>query len=546
MHKIVHEAKRPEAHPQLTRGQAPPASYYRDNCNEAFDFVFSQYQEMLPQHSLCQLNAYLGCSQDSQRLFARLLTRKGPLFRVDSLSYLEVGNINTAIEELTDSRLISDEKGVPADVVLGLLTKKELKLMWPYLDAALLKNALCLRLVGRYSDKQIVEAVQSNIPFIKLYDRESWSLFEFLYFGNEFRSWSEFVVRDLGIASFESPASTARQFVSEDDMTSHLGLLGYASYARRLDEFSELGGYLVERLRRPQTNLVSNRKRTRILNRIAKWGEKNKHFKLACDAYRLIDQHPARERLVRINHKLGEIEERDELLSEIHRAPLSEEEEQFAQRFGKRNAGYNPETTVVELEPFEGSVERAVLGELTKKSGWGVHSENSLLKSLTGIAYWEPIHLPVPGAFTNPFQSGPHDLFEPDFVSARGKEIRALEERLEQTGELKAHIVDVAEKKCGVYSSLVNWRLFEKFPVTDFVDAIGPEDLLVLLSYFVRHLGSRRKGFPDLFISYPDDTYEFVEVKGPGDQLSLSQRVWLQRLESMSIPSRVVKVKLPG
>ena len=129
MHKIVHEAKRPEAHPQLTRGQAPPASYYRDNCNEAFDFVFSQYREMLPQHSLCQINAYLGCSQDSQRLFARLLTRRGPLFRVDSLSYLEVGNINTAIEELTDSRLISDEKGVPADVVLGLLTKKELKLM---------------------------------------------------------------------------------------------------------------------------------------------------------------------------------------------------------------------------------------------------------------------------------------------------------------------------------------------------------------------------------------------------------------------------------
>ena len=106
--------------------------------------------------------------------------------------------------------------------------------------------------------------------------------------------------------------------------------------------------------------------------------------------------------------------------------------------------------------------------------------------------------------------------------------------------------MDVVEKKCGVYSSLVNWRLFEKFPVTEFVDAIRAEDLLVLMSYFVRHLGSRRKGFPDLFISYPDDTYEFVEVKGPGDQLSLSQRVWLQRLEAMSIPSRVVKVKLPG
>ena len=187
-----------------------------------------------------------------------------------------------------------------------------------------------------------------------------------------------------------------------------------------------------------------------------------------------------------------------------------------------------------------------MLGELTKKGGWGVHSENSLLKSLTGIAYWGPIHLPVPGAFTNPFQSAPHDLFEPDFVGARSKEIGALEHRLEHRGELKEHILDVVENKRGIYSSLVDWRLFEKFPVTEFVDAIGPDDLFRLISYFVRHMGSRRKGFPDLFVSYSDASYEFVEVKGPGDQLSLSQRVWLQRLESMSIPSRVVKVKLPA
>ena len=501
---------------------------------------------MLPQHSLCQLNAYLVCSQDSQRLFARLLTRKGPLFRLDSLNYREVENIGRAIEELINRRLINDQKVVPADRALGLLTKKELQLLWPHLDLSLLKTDLCLTLLSQHSDKQIVEKVQSSIPFIKLYDRESWSLFEFLYFGNEFQGWSEFVVRDLGIANFESPASTTRQFSSINEMTSHLDLLQCASYARRLDEFTELGGYLVERLKEPRTNLVSSRKRARILSRIAKWAEKNEHFKLACDAYRLIDQHPARERLVRINHKLGKIEERDELLSEIYGAPLSEEEEQFAQRFGKRNAGYNPKTTVIELEPFKGSVEQAVLGELTKKGGWGVHSENSLLKSLTGIAYWGPIHLPVPGAFTNPFQSAPHDLFEPDFVVARSKEIGALEHRLEHRGELKEHILDVVENKRGIYSSLVDWRLFEKIPVIEFVDAIGPDDLFRLISYFVRHMGSRRKGFPDLFVSYSDASYEFVEVKGPGDQLSLSQRVWLQRLESMSIPSRVVKVKLPA
>ena len=77
---------------------------------------------------------------------------------------------------------------------------------------------------------------------------------------------------------------------------------------------------------------------------------------------------------------------------------------------------------------------------------------------------------------------------------ARSKEIGALEHRLEHRGELKEHILDVVENKRGIYSSLVDWRLFEKVPVIEFVDAIGVDDLFRLISYFVRHMGSRRKG----------------------------------------------------
>ena len=76
MHKIFHETKKPEADSALIRGQAPRASYYRDNCSEAFAFVLSHYKEMLPQHLLYQLQAYLDCSEEAQRLFARLLQQK--------------------------------------------------------------------------------------------------------------------------------------------------------------------------------------------------------------------------------------------------------------------------------------------------------------------------------------------------------------------------------------------------------------------------------------------------------------------------------------
>ena len=93
---------------------------------------------------------------------------------------------------------------------------------------------------------------------------------------------------------------------------------------------------------------------------------------------------------------------------------------------------------------------------------------------------------------------------------------------------------------------MVSWGLFRDISVEDYVEAIGPKILRRLMAYLIRHLHSRRKGFPDLFVSYGKGVSEFVEIKGPGDQLSLSQRVWLQQLESMDISARVIRVKVLG
>ena len=58
--------------------------------------------------------------------------------------------------------------------------------------------------------------------------------------------------------------------------------------------------------------------------------------------------------------------------------------------------------------------------------------ENALMNSLFGLAFWEQIFTPVPGAFHNPFQSVPTDMYSPDFrvrrreaIAARLNELRA-------------------------------------------------------------------------------------------------------------------------
>ncbi|GAL06584.1 hypothetical protein restriction endonuclease-like VRR-NUC domain [Photobacterium aphoticum] len=50
-----------------------------------------------------------------------------------------------------------------------------------------------------------------------------------------------------------------------------------------------------------------------------------------------------------------------------------------------------------------------------------------------------------------------------------------------------------------------------------------------------------RSGFPDLIL-FQDDTYQWVEVKGPGDTLQRNQLRWLQVFDQHDIPALVAFV----
>ncbi len=528
----------------LEPGLAPPPSYYRDNCTVAFEFVFQQYAHMLPLFILSQLDAYSKSSSDAQRLFARLLTRKGPFFRIDSLDYDEVEDKHGAIGELCDTKLIMNAAVGPADQLLGLVTKKEIIGLWPKLNHRDRKDELVRSILNQYSDQQIALKLWHGFPYIRVYDEAALRLIKLLYFGNGMQSWSEFVIRDLGISRYESPARLCKQFETPVELSLYLAMLEQESYSYRLNEFPELADWLIVSLSIKTSNLVSERKRIRALNRIGKWCEQKGSLVLALQAYGFVEQHPARERMVRINHKLDNHESRDNLLGAIRQDPYCEEEQQFAERFGQRNAGYLPPTSSMEIEAVEGTIEQTVLRVLTESGGWGLHCENALLRSLTGLAYWEAIYAPVPGAFSNPFQGSPHDLNEPDFSAVRSTQIEQCEKKMACDESLKSHLTNMWLSKRGTSTNMVSWSLFQKIPIEHYIEGIGPEVLRKLMAYFIRHIYSRSKGFPDLFVSYEGGGYEFVEVKGPGDQLSLSQRVWLKKLESMAVSARVIKVKV--
>ena len=65
-------------------------------------------------------------------------------------------------------------------------------------------------------------------------------------------------------------------------------------------------------------------------------------------------------------------------------------------------------------------------------------------------------------------------------------------------------------------------------------------------------LANNRSGFPDLvyfpsqssLVNNNSNRYEFLEVKGPGDQLQANQKRWIEHFSHNKIPFRLLKVQL--
>ncbi len=74
-------------------------------------------------------------------------------------------------------------------------------------------------------------------------------------------------------------------------------------------------------------------------------------------------------------------------------------------------------------------------------------------------------------------------------------------------------------------------------------EGIPVEQLLALAEFTLRNLGRFRNGFPDLLLIYARNVFEFIEVKGPNDQLQAAQYSWLAELKRLGLPARVLRYK---
>ena len=559
--------------PELNAGQPPPDHYYADNLIALIEGVRQQYGDILTPEESDFGEGVIAMPADAQRLLARLISRKGPLVRVDSLDFREIDDTRAALTHLIAREFVSWCPQAPAGDLARLLTRAELAQCFgdvlaaegassvvaadngaavserradtPPRPATARKHEYLEWIERSLCDSEVHQRIERRCPWVTLDIGERLELYRLLFFGDRRRDLSTFVLRDLGLARYAEYelARERRLFADRTSLDAYIALLVLG------DQVDELGPkppadaavLALEALWHAHENRLFERRRSRILNRLGRGLERIREFDAALACYARSSMAPARERRTRILKRLGDLDAVERLRRSMRERPICPQEADFAKRFGTRRHRAWPEETIILDVPDIDRVEAAAAAILTADEGRAWHLENALPMGLFGLAYWDWMFAPADGMFINAFQTAPIDLFWPDFLEAR---CDLCADPLAVDDEtLRAAMIDACGAHRGVANRLVDWRVFDADTLGRLLGGLGMDAVRKLIAFASADLDNARRGFPDLTVVYGPGRFEFVEVKGPNDRLRDDQYLWIDRLRAARLPVRVARCR---
>ena len=540
--------------------------YYLSNFQHLCTAVANQYDDILTSSEKDFLADFVRLTEPARCLYVRLISRRGPWFRDNRLAYAEIGALSGPINELLAAGFLAQAQELSVEDIGKLYTRTELQAIYggelptqakPTSKAAL-HDAIALLC---WSDEQHLERVSSasNDRIVAPLCVDVVALLQLLFFGNRRQSLTDFVLSDLGVARYfpYSLERSLRLFPSREAIEDYQLCGEFADtywLYQELDISERDPAFLVElgaALCEMTFDHEASRKRWfRLCNRVARDLERLEQSALARSLYGRSELHPARERALRVLEQMEQWEEAQLLVESIKASPWCEAERDALRRMEPRllrkmgePVARRPRETFAEVRlsvpRVSSSVENAVARELSAQWSEVHYVENTLMCGLFGLAFWEQIFAPVPGAFNNAFQSVPADMYERDFLRRRQT---SLEQRLQELEQRSlAEVLDEAYTTYeGYQSRWVSWRYLSRDLVTAATTCIPPRHLLSIWRRMLFDPGENRRGFPDL-IAFGDEPgdYLMLEVKGPGDALQESQKRWLRHFQSEDIPAKV-------
>lgn len=541
-----------------------PVGYYRDNFLGLLEFVCQQYRDILTNDELAYTESFIDLSLAAQRLYVRLISRRGPLFRNDKLHYTEIIDLPAAAHELLAAGFIDHGQDEDESAVLDLLTKADLIALIP-------DNAASVRSLKR---PDLLDHVASVVTPVELHEllrfeiyrplmKQHLQLYRLLFFGNLSQDLTEFVLMDLGLLTYEQVeiAADTRLFQQRRVVDKTLLLHDLSECCHAAVELDDKQALLevVELLPDPERETTLIRRRNRILNEVARQLERQQDYLNALRIYEDSSAPPARERRVRVLDKLERLQQAYALCQTIQAEPADEAELEFATRFMPRlqkklglavSQGLKPvlldedNSSLVTLAFDERvGVEESVCAYYDNREDRCYYVENHLLRGLFGLAFWDIIFMPVKGAFFNRYQSSPTDLYTPSFQSARQKEITDRLDEINGSDLWLAQLSQTYERKFGLANRFVHWQVLTREILHLSQQRIPADHLAKVFERLLWDLRNNRSGFPDLVLFPNAGSYQLLEVKGPGDRLQDNQKRWIRAFDRIGIPYRVVNVQ---
>ena len=529
--------------------------YYLDNFNCLVDFVFEHYSHLLNHEETQFYQHYISLPENSQRLAIRLLSRSSDYLRTSKIHYDEIVDINQALEPLYDAEIIAAASTDDVSDWLSVFTRKELQSCLAVPAPTKEFAARLLTTPDLFGDTPVDTLLDSD-QVIRITGKQWFTTYRLLFFGNLYQDLSAFVLRDLGVRTFErySTDTNTLPFKSRSQLDAYL------AYYVCIESFEEADAQgpsalitLQEQL--PKTDnrdLTLTRRVERFSNKIARQLERHAAFTDAAEIFARIDRPPARERLARIKARLGHHVDAYNLCQQIEDAPADAEEKEFAQQFAAKLAPkvgteyrapekHIPDEIIVTLPPGNLPVEFAAALHFAK-FGKCYYVENSLIGGIFGLAIWDILFASIPGAFYHPFQNAPADFHESDFYAQRKN---LFEQRFDdiKAGQLRKIVLSNFHHKYGINNPLVHWGYLNRHLICVAIKHIPVKHWIAYFEYLLADIRNNRSGLPDLIHFPDDDDYILLEVKGPGDRLQKNQLRWMKHFKHNGIRHAVVPVR---
>ncbi|MEZ4900595.1 MAG: VRR-NUC domain-containing protein [Spirosomataceae bacterium] len=386
-------------------------------------------------------------------------------------------------------------------------------------------------------------------------------MFKFLFFGNRYGDMTEFVVRDLGKVNFEryrEDAYTAR-FATRQEAEDKLMVSLTAERLYEMQEEASPADEIFDWFMNWQASLgilseVAQPSYVRLINKVAAYLERQKLPEQALTVYELTDQIPARERRVRLLHRMGYVEEATALCELIAQEPQNADERFFAidfrekiintkKRVKKSVTRFLQEAESVQIaNSYRYRVEQGVADYFIEQGYGAIHAENYPWRGLFGLIFWDIIYDTNVQAIHHPLQRMPSDFYQPDFFRKRAPQIRQRLAALDTSQKYEQTLESTFIEKFGTANVLVDWNEVLLELVRLIAQSLNPPQISAILLEMATNLRENTRGFPDLMV-WNEAGLELIEVKSPTDHLSAQQLQWMHFMAALGVKARVLRVQ---